>query len=92
MHARSSMPPPHLAAAPAAAPAPHPNAPPMGAEASRPSEVNLKLEEEEGELRRDGAAPGSARVPASEPRAALAAPPAPAPHHDAPVAGGAGGL
>jgi hypothetical protein len=57
---------------------------------ARPSWVNLKPEEEEGELRRDGAAPGSARVPASEPRTALAALPAPALHHDAPAAGGAG--
>jgi len=80
------------ASAAAPAPAPHPNAPaPLGAGASAPSGVTIKLEkaeeeeEEEGQ-RRDGAAPGPTRVPASGLRAALAAP---APHHDAPP-GGAG--
>jgi len=83
-----------LAAAPAPSPAPHPNAPPLGAGASGPSGVTLKLEEEEEEgPRRDRAAPESARVPASGPRAALvaASAPAPAPDHDVPAAGGAGG-
>jgi len=82
------------APAPAPAPAPHPNAPPLGAGGSGPSGVAIKQEEEEEEeeeeeaSRRDGAAPDPARVPASGPRATLAT--APAPHHDAPAAGGGG--
>ena len=83
------------AAAPAPAPSPQPNAPPLGAGASGPSGVTVKLEAEEEEEeeegpRRDGAAPGTARVPATGSHAAPAAEPAPAPHHDAPAAGAEG--
>ena len=87
-----------LAVAPAPAPAPHPNAPDsVRAGASGPSGVTLKLEEEQAKeeeveewgARRDGAAPGPARVPASGSRAAPAAAPAPVPDHDAPAAEGA---
>ena len=56
-------------------------------------EVTRQLEgEEEVDVgpRRDGAAPGLARVPAPGLRTALTAAPAPALHHDAPATGGAG--
>ena len=60
--------------------------------------MSIKLEEQDEVPRRDGSAPGPARVPAPGPRASRAfAPgshspvPAPAPNHDAPAAGGAGG-
>jgi len=83
---------------------PSPQPPPLGAGASGPSGVTLKLEEEEEEEeqeeeeqeeveerpQRDEAAPGPARMPASRPRAAHSAAPAPAPHHEVPAAWGAG--
>ena len=91
------------AAAPAAAPTPTPNPhydalQVRGAGASGVTVKQEVEEEEEGEKspngqRRDllALAPRPARVPASVPRATLAAAPAPAPHHDAPAAVGSGG-
>ena len=91
------------AAGPAPAPgaaAPHHSVFPVGAAGdSRPAGVTIKVEQgeegeegeeegEEGAQQREGVSPGPTRVPASGPRAALAAAPAIAPHHDL-AAGGA---
>ena len=90
-----------LATAPGPAPAPHHGAFQVGG--SGASGVTVKEEDEvveeeeeeetpEGQERRDlpALAPEPARVLASGPRAALAATPAPAPHHDDVPPGGAG--
>jgi len=84
---------PRVAAAPAPAPRPRHTPTPhhRGLGTPRgPSGVSIKVEEEGEEeegWQREGASPGPARVPASGPRAALAAAPATAPRHDVPAAG-----